>query len=146
MNGPRFHTYVVEQRRPSYRHKGDVRVGVELPEEGVTYYEVPREYGAREYRYTIINDRPVWLTPAAIASLKWSNKLKRSSPQGKAAPRAVFLKFPDAAEALNLSDQHPLQMLFIFAFTFGSSARISASPGIDGPGVTVPSIRPPFPA
>jgi hypothetical protein len=36
-------------------------------------------------------------------------------------------------------------MFFIFASTFGSSARISASPGIDGPGVTVPSIRPPFP-
>jgi hypothetical protein len=42
-------------------------------------------------------------------------------------------------------DQQPLQMVFILAFTFGSSARISASPGIDGPGVTVPSIRPPVP-
>jgi hypothetical protein len=60
---PRFHSYVVEQRRPSYRYQGDVRVGVELPEEGVTYYEVPREYGAREYRYTIINDRPVLVDP-----------------------------------------------------------------------------------
>ena len=58
---PRFHRYVVEQRRPSYQ--GDVRVGVELPEEGVTYYEVPREYGAREYRYTIINDRPALVDP-----------------------------------------------------------------------------------
>src|ERR1700761_6792427 len=35
-------------------------------------------------------------------------------------------------------------MLFTFASTFGSSALISASPGIDGPGVTVPSIRPPL--
>jgi Protein of unknown function (DUF1236) len=60
---PRFHSYVVEQRRPSYRYQGDVRVGVELPEEGVTYYEVPREYGAREYRYTIINDRTVLVDP-----------------------------------------------------------------------------------
>ena len=60
---PRFRSYVVEQRRPSYRYQGDVRVGVELPEEGVTYYEVPREYGAREYRYTIINDRPVLVDP-----------------------------------------------------------------------------------
>jgi hypothetical protein len=33
-------------------------------------------------------------------------------------------------------------MLFIFASTFGSSARISVSPGIDGPGVTIQSIRP----
>jgi Protein of unknown function (DUF1236) len=60
---PRFHSYVVEQRRPSYRYQGDVRVGAELPEEGVTYYEVPQEYGAREYRYTIINDRPVLVDP-----------------------------------------------------------------------------------
>jgi hypothetical protein len=44
-----------------------------------------------------------------------------------------------------MAPQHPLQMLFIFASTFGSSARISASRGIDGPGVTVPSMRPPFP-
>jgi hypothetical protein len=40
------------------------------------------------------------------------------------------------------SAQQPLQMLLIFWSTFGSSARISASPGIEGPGVTVPSIRP----
>src|ERR1700687_2651978 len=60
---PRFRSYVVEQRRPSYRYEGDVGVGTELPEEGVTYYEVPREYRAREYRYTIINDRPVLVDP-----------------------------------------------------------------------------------
>ena len=60
---PRFHSYVVEQRRPSYRYQGDVRVGAELPEAGVTYYEVPQEYGAREYRYTVINDRPVLVDP-----------------------------------------------------------------------------------
>ena len=29
---PRFHGYVVEQHRPSYRYEGDVRVGAELPE------------------------------------------------------------------------------------------------------------------
>jgi hypothetical protein len=60
---PRFRSYVVEQRRPSYRYQGDVRVGAELPEAGVTYYEVPQEYGAREYRYTVINDRPVLVDP-----------------------------------------------------------------------------------
>jgi len=60
---PRFRSYVVEQRRPSYRYEGDVMVGTELPEEGVTYYEVPGEYGAREYRYTIINDRPALVDP-----------------------------------------------------------------------------------
>lgn len=57
---PRFRTYVVGQRHPSYRYREEVRVGAVLPETGVTYYEVPAEYGsAREYRYTIVNDQPV---------------------------------------------------------------------------------------
>jgi len=60
---PRFHSYVVEQRRPSYRYQGDVRVGAELPEVGVTYYEMPQEYGVREYRYTVVNDRTVLVDP-----------------------------------------------------------------------------------
>ena len=54
---------VVEEHRPSYRYEGDVRVGAVLPEAGVTYYEVPPEYGVREYRYTVINDRPVLVDP-----------------------------------------------------------------------------------
>ena len=33
---PRFRSYVVEQRRPSYQYREDVRVGVVLPENGVT--------------------------------------------------------------------------------------------------------------
>ena len=38
----------------------DLRVGVVLPESGVTYYDVPAEYHAPPgYRYTIVNDRPV---------------------------------------------------------------------------------------
>ena len=60
---PRFHSYVVEQRRPSYQYREDVRVGAVLPEEGVTYYDVPAEYGAREYRYTVVNGRTVLVEP-----------------------------------------------------------------------------------
>jgi hypothetical protein len=60
---PRFHHYVVEEHRPSYRYEGDVRVGAVLPEAGVIYYEVPPEYGVREYRYTVVNDRPVLVDP-----------------------------------------------------------------------------------
>lgn len=60
---PRFHRYVVEQHRPSYHYREDVRVGVELPERGVTYYEVPQEYGADGYRYTVVNDRTVLVDP-----------------------------------------------------------------------------------
>ena len=60
---PRFRSYVVERHHPSYRYQNDLRVGVELPSNGVTYYEVPREYGATEYRYTVVNDRTVLVDP-----------------------------------------------------------------------------------
>jgi len=59
---PRFHSY--EQHRPSYHYRGDVRVGEVLPEEGVTYYDIPPEYGVREYRYTIVNDEPDLVDPS----------------------------------------------------------------------------------
>ena len=60
---PRFRSYVVEQRRPSYQYNEDVRVGAVLPEQGVTYYDVPPEYGARDYRYTVVNNRTVLVDP-----------------------------------------------------------------------------------
>ena len=60
---PRFRSYVVEQRRPSYQYREDVRIGTVLPEEGVTYYDVPQEYGVREYRYTVVNGRTVLVEP-----------------------------------------------------------------------------------
>jgi hypothetical protein len=60
---PRFRNYVVEQRRPSYQYREDVRIGAVLPEEGVTYYDVPQEYGVRDYRYTVVNGRTVLVDP-----------------------------------------------------------------------------------
>lgn len=60
---PRFRTYVIEQRVPSYRYDSDFRVGAVLPEQGVTYYEVPAEYHASNYRYTYVNDRAVLVDP-----------------------------------------------------------------------------------
>jgi hypothetical protein len=60
---PRFRTYVVEQRVPSYRYESDFRVGAVLPEQGVTYYEVPAEYHVTGYRYTYVNDRAVLVDP-----------------------------------------------------------------------------------
>jgi len=60
---PGFRSYVVEQRRPSYQYSEDVRVGAVLPEQGVTYYDVPPEYGARDYRYTVVNNRTVLVDP-----------------------------------------------------------------------------------
>jgi uncharacterized protein YcfJ len=60
---PRFRTYVSGQRHPSYRYDREVRVGADLPSSGVTYYDVPREYGVTHYRYTVVNDRTVLVDP-----------------------------------------------------------------------------------
>ena len=60
---PRFRSYVVEQRRPSYQYREEVRVGAVLPEEGVTYYDVPQEYNQPNYRYTVVNGRTVLVDP-----------------------------------------------------------------------------------
>jgi hypothetical protein len=60
---PRFREYVVRENRPSYTYRDEVRVGVELPDAGVTYYEVPRDYGQTEYRYTVVNGRTVLVDP-----------------------------------------------------------------------------------
>ncbi|TCR63464.1 DUF1236 domain-containing protein [Bosea sp. BK604] len=60
---PRFQTYVVEQRRPSYNYAEPVVVGATLPNEGVVYYDVPREYGETSYRYTVVNNRTVLVDP-----------------------------------------------------------------------------------
>ncbi len=60
---PRFRTYVVEQRVPSYRYESEFRVGAVLPATGVTYYDVPAEYHVSGYRYTYVNDHPVLVDP-----------------------------------------------------------------------------------
>ncbi|GEP09027.1 DUF1236 domain-containing protein [Methylobacterium gnaphalii] len=57
---PRFRSYVRERRASSYSWGGPVRVGTVLPDDGVTYYDVPSEYRVRPgYRYTVVNERPV---------------------------------------------------------------------------------------
>lgn len=56
---PRFREYVVREHIPSYRYEQELRVGAVLPEQGVTYYDVPAEYHVTGYRYTYVNDHPV---------------------------------------------------------------------------------------
>ena len=46
--GARFKAYVIEEKIPSYIYRSEVVVGAELPPTGVTYYEVPKEYGVTE--------------------------------------------------------------------------------------------------
>ena len=60
---PRFREYVVREHIPSYRYEHELRVGTILPEQGVTYYEVPAEYHVTGYRYAYVNDRPVLVEP-----------------------------------------------------------------------------------
>lgn len=60
---PQFKAYVVEEKHPSYAYQGELVIGTELPPTGVTFYEVPPQYGVTEYRYTIINDRTVLVDP-----------------------------------------------------------------------------------
>lgn len=60
---PRFKTYVEAHEVPSYSYQQPLRVGTVLPETGVTYGEVPTEYGVKGYRYTVINDQPVIVEP-----------------------------------------------------------------------------------
>jgi hypothetical protein len=60
---PRFRTYVTERHVPSYAYSHDVVVGTELPADGVTYYDVPPEYGVQNYRYTVVNNRTVLIDP-----------------------------------------------------------------------------------
>lgn len=61
---PSFRRYVIDEHLPSYRFDGPVRAGVILPPEGISYYDVPPEFGVRDYRYTVINDAPVLVDPA----------------------------------------------------------------------------------
>jgi len=60
---PRFREYVVTQRHPSYRYESEFRDGAELPEAGVTYYDVPSDYRVSGYRYTYVNDHAVLVDP-----------------------------------------------------------------------------------
>jgi Protein of unknown function (DUF1236) len=60
---PRFREYVVHERHPSYRYDNDFRVGAMLPENGVTYYDVPADYHVSGYRYAYVNDHAVLVDP-----------------------------------------------------------------------------------
>jgi hypothetical protein len=60
---PRFRTYVVERQHPSYQYSDELKIGAVLPEAGVTYYDVPPEYGVASYRYTVVNGRTVLVDP-----------------------------------------------------------------------------------
>jgi hypothetical protein len=62
---PQFRGYIVQQAVPSYTYSSDLTVGTVLPEQGVTYYDVPADYGPTRYRYTVVNSQPVLVEPSS---------------------------------------------------------------------------------
>jgi hypothetical protein len=60
---PRFQAYVAQMNRPSHAYSSELVVGTELPAQGMTYYEIPAEYKIPQYRYTVVNGRPVVVDP-----------------------------------------------------------------------------------
>jgi len=61
---PKFREYVVREHVPSYSYRGELDVGTILPEDrAVVLREVPAEYGVKEYRYSVVNDRVVLVEP-----------------------------------------------------------------------------------
>jgi hypothetical protein len=60
---PAFREYVVRERVPTYTVPERVIVGTTLPDDGVTYYDVPQQFGATPYRYTVVNGETVLVEP-----------------------------------------------------------------------------------
>lgn len=59
----RFRIYARAERRPSFAYGGAVRVGAVLPDDGLVYYDVPREFALTGYNYTVVNGHPVLVEP-----------------------------------------------------------------------------------
>ena len=71
---PRFHSYVVERKHPSYRYQNEVRIGAELPDSGVTYYEVPGNTGRPNTVTRSSTIEPCWSIPERTGSFRSSSK------------------------------------------------------------------------
>lgn len=60
---PAFREYVIRERIPNHAIPGAVAVGTVLPEEGVSFYDVPPSFAATPYRYTVVNGETVLVEP-----------------------------------------------------------------------------------
>lgn len=61
---PRFRDYVIREHRSAFVYGEDPRLGMILPPTGITYYEVPPQFGvAPAYRYAIVNDHVILVEP-----------------------------------------------------------------------------------
>jgi hypothetical protein len=59
----RLQEYVIQHSPRSFTYSHPVMVGTVLPARGVSYYQVPPEYGFGESRYTVVNHRAVLVDP-----------------------------------------------------------------------------------
>ncbi len=60
---PAFRQYIIREHVPDYTMPGQVVVGGFVPENGVTYYDVPQTFGVTPYRYTVVNGRTILVEP-----------------------------------------------------------------------------------
>ena len=60
---PAFREYVIREKIPNYSIPDRVIVGTVLPEDSVTFYDVPQTYATTTYRYTVVNGRTVLVEP-----------------------------------------------------------------------------------
>lgn len=61
---PRFRDYVIREHRSAYRLRDPLTLGMVLPSEEITLYEVPSRFGVPpSYRYAVVNDQVVLVDP-----------------------------------------------------------------------------------
>ncbi|PPQ29484.1 hypothetical protein CCR94_15335 [Rhodoblastus sphagnicola] len=60
---PRFLEYASRSHHDSYTYDRQLDVGAVLPDDGVTYYDIPPEYNVPLYKYAIVNGRTVLVDP-----------------------------------------------------------------------------------
>ena len=65
---PAFRQYIIREHVPEFTVPGPVvpgpvAVGGVLPDNGVTYYDVPQTFGVTPYRYTVVNGRTILVEP-----------------------------------------------------------------------------------
>jgi hypothetical protein len=58
-----FLEYATRKNHDSSTYNGQVEVGTVLPDNGVSYYDVPPEYNLPLYKYAIVNGRTVLVDP-----------------------------------------------------------------------------------
>jgi hypothetical protein len=60
---PAFRQYIIREHVPTYTIPERVVVGGVLPDDGVTYYDVPQTFGVTPYRYTVVNGETILVEP-----------------------------------------------------------------------------------